>query len=176
MSDYDSRPETHEHIGVVRGYITDVVNALLERALYHDASKLEDPELEMYDEFTPKLRGTTYGSDAYKKNLVHMGDALQHHYQSNRHHPEHFTAGIEGMTLIDLVEMICDWLAATKRHADGDIRRSIEMNQERFGYTNELKRILLNTVEELEPQPTRRRRDDPSSPATPTGVIPGQAK
>ena len=42
--------------------------------------------------------------------------------------------------------MICDWYAACKRHADGDIRKSIEINTERFGLSPQLKAILLNTV------------------------------
>lgn len=77
-----------------------------------------------------------------------MGVALEHHYKNNRHHPEHFKNGIEGMTLVDLCEMISDWKAATLRHDDGDILKSIEMNQQRFGYTDELKQILINTVNE----------------------------
>jgi hypothetical protein len=45
--------------------------------------------------------------------------------------------------------MIVDWKAASERHADGDILRSIEINQSRFGYSDELKQILVNTVHEL---------------------------
>lgn len=149
MAAYDSRPETYEHIGVVRGYLADVVKQLLDRAQDHDASKLVDPELATFDEYTPKLKHSTFGSDEYKGFLVGMGEGLQHHYQSNRHHPEHFADGIEGMSLIDLVEMICDWLAAVQRHADGDIRRSIDINQARFGYDDQIKRILHNTVDAL---------------------------
>lgn len=150
---YDSRPETYEHIGVVREYLHEVAKELLDRAHGHDASKLADPERPMFDEFTPKLRGTTYGSDEYKGYLEDMGGALEHHYEHNRHHPEHHDDGIAGMTLVDLVEMICDWLAATQRHADGDIRRSIDLNQERFGYDDQLRRILHNTVDSLTEKP-----------------------
>lgn len=149
MNAYDSRPETYEHIGVVRGYLAEAVKHLLDRAQQHDASKLIDPELATFDEYTPKLKHSTFGSDEYKGFLVGMGEGLQHHYQSNRHHPEHFADGIEGMNLIDLVEMICDWLAAVQRHADGDIRRSIDINQARFGYDDQIKRILHNTVDAL---------------------------
>lgn len=149
MPDYDSRPDTYEHIGVVRRYLTAVVKELLDRADGHDASKLADPERATFDEYTPKLRDSTFGSDEYKGFLVGMGEGLQHHYANNRHHPEHFAGGIQDMTLIDLIEMICDWLAATQRHADGDIRRSIDINQERFGYSAELQGILHNTVDAL---------------------------
>ena len=37
-------------------------------------------------------------------------------------------------------------MAAVKRHEDGDILLSIELNQRRFGYSDELKQILINTV------------------------------
>lgn len=147
---YDSRPATHEHIAVVRGYLSEVIKELLDRAQNHDASKLVDPERETFDEYTPKLKHSTYGTDEYKGFLVGMGEALKHHYASNRHHPEHHADGIEGMNLMDLVEMICDWLAAVQRHDDGDIRRSIDINQERFGYDDQLKRILHNTVDALD--------------------------
>lgn len=53
--------------------------------------------------------------------------------------------GIAGMTLIDLVEMFCDWAAAVQRHADGDLARSIEINRERFGISDQLAQILENT-------------------------------
>lgn len=151
---YDSRPETYEHIGVVRSYLTKAINELLQRAQDHDASKLVDPEKECFDEYTPRLKETTFGSSEYKANLIGMGDALQHHYANNPHHPQFFSNGIDGMNLFDLTEMICDWLAAVQRHNDGDIRRSIEVNQERFGYSDQLKAILHNTVDALDERST----------------------
>jgi hypothetical protein len=54
------------------------------------------------------------------------------------------------MNLIDLVEMICDWKASSMRHENGDIKKSIEINQERFNYDDILKSILLNTINFLE--------------------------
>lgn len=171
MSTYDSRPDTYEHINLVRKYLRRVTMRLILRADKHDASKVLEPEVSVFNEFTPKLKDSTYGSDEYKDFLKGMGVGLQHHYAFNDHHPEHFVAddadfytshdpesrfkrapltGIHAMDLIQLTEMICDWLAATKRHDDGDIRRSIEQNQERFGYGDEIKQLLLNTVEVLD--------------------------
>ena len=49
-----------------------------------------------------------------------MGPALQHHYEDNCHHPEHYRNGIHDMNMVDLIEMLCDWRAAIKRyHPDG---------------------------------------------------------
>lgn len=145
----DSRQATCEHISVVQRLLATVIIELQDRLLGHDKSKLESPEIEVFDEFTPKLRGLTYGSPEYKDALARMKPALDHHYAVNRHHPEHFPDGIRGMNLVDLMEMLADWKAATLRHADGDINRSIEINQKRFGYSDDLKRILLNTLDVL---------------------------
>jgi hypothetical protein len=35
------------------------------------------------------------------------------------------------------------------RHNDGDILRSVEINQKRFGYSDEMKQIFVNTIKEL---------------------------
>ena len=128
----------------------EMIGTLRYRSAMHDRSKFEEPELSMYDQFTPKLAELTYGSDEYKACLAAMGPALAHHYAHNTHHPEHYADGIRGMSLLDLVEMLADWKAAGARHADGgDIVRSITINQSRFGYSSELAEILLNTVREL---------------------------
>jgi len=149
MADFDSRPDTYEHIETVRGLVMGVVGDLLERAHHHDSSKLVEPELSIFNEFSPKLRDSTYGSEEYKQFLQQMGEGLKHHYAANDHHPEHFENGIKEMDLVQLVEMLCDWIAATRRHADGDIMRSIEQNAERFGYGEEIKRLLVNSVHRI---------------------------
>jgi hypothetical protein len=110
---------------------------------------LESPEKELFDKYTPLLKETTYGSDEYKKHLKEMGKALEHHYENNRHHPEHFELGISGMTLVDLVEMLCDWKAASERHGDGNFLKSLELNRDRFDISNQLYFILFNTAREF---------------------------
>ena len=142
----ESKFKTMRHIETVRNYLDYVIRMLLERQRYHDQTKLESPEVEIFEEYTPKLRGVTYGSDTYKEYMKEMNVAIDHHNRNNRHHPEHYAMGIKGMDLIDLLEMICDWRAASLRHNDGDILKSIEINQKRFGYSDELKCILENTA------------------------------
>jgi hypothetical protein len=146
-SSYDSRPDTYAHIGEVRTRLLQVVRDLLARADRHDASKLAEPELGVFNEYTPKLRDSTYGSDEYKAFLVGMGEGLKHHYTQNDHHPEHHERGVMDMDLVQVIEMLVDWKAATLRVADGDLRRSIAQNAERFGYGQEFERLLTNTAE-----------------------------
>lgn len=158
----DSRPDTWRHIETVRGLLNGVAVNLLGRAHRHDQSKLVSPEVEVFDEFTPKLAESTYGSDEYKEFLKGMGVGLAHHYEANDHHPEHFDGGLADMGLLQLTEMLCDWIAATRRHNDGDIHRSIEQNAERFGYGHGIKRLLHNSVDQIlsAEQPTTERTAD----------------
>lgn len=143
---YDSYADSIEHIQNVQGYIADFLFALAAAGVDHDISKLVSPEKELFDEWSPKLAELTYGSDEYKNALKQLGSALEHHYQENSHHPEHYENGIDGMDLIDLVEMLCDWKAATERHNDGDIKKSLEINKDRFNISDQLYSILSNTV------------------------------
>ena len=126
-----------------------MANRLIYRGRVHDRSKLVEPEKSTFDRVTPKLRELTYGSNEYGAALADMGEALTHHYAENSHHPEFWPDGIRGMSLLDVVEMFCDWAAAVRRHDDGDLRRSITQNEERFGYPEVLTEILLNTANEL---------------------------
>jgi hypothetical protein len=143
---YDSRPATLFHSQRVGELIVQVVKEALDRSTCHDRSKTESPEVEVFDEFTPKLKTSTYGSAEYKGYLEAIGEGLQHHYEHNRHHPEHFN-GVNDMTLVDLIEMLAAWKAATERHDDGDLAKSLEIQRERFGLSDQLVAILRNTAE-----------------------------
>ncbi len=147
---YDNTPDTIAHIGAVQKCIlVDICDNLGDRAAAHDASKLEPPEKTAFDELTPKLRSLTYGSAEYKGAIAELGEALAHHYAANSHHPEHYANGIDGMSLLDVVEMFCDWKAASQRHADCDFAKSLEINRQRFAISDQLASIFENTRLEL---------------------------
>jgi hypothetical protein len=146
---YDSRSDTEKHIHQVTRRLTQVCSELQKRGENHDKSKLEAPEKETFDLVTENLRNLTYGSPEYQEQLKSMSGALQHHYSANRHHPEWHAGGIGAMTLLDLLELLADWKAATERHADGSLRRSLELNRTRFGMTDQLYALLERTCIEL---------------------------
>lgn len=139
--------ETFAHIQSVRYKLRYVCEELMHRARAHDASKLKEPEASGFHRIGVKLAGVTYGSDEYKEVLASLKPVLDHHYANNSHHPEHYEKGIRGMDLFDLMEMFVDWLAGTERHDDGDIFRSIEINESRFGIPPELSDIFRNTIQ-----------------------------
>lgn len=181
---YDSTKDTLDHIGNVQAFLGAIQGNIAARSLMHDHSKLQSPEKEIFDAFTPKLRELTYGSPEYKQALADMGPALDHHYIYNSHHPEHFApvaddeigeikayledlgtsdpayqwidsyrqereSRLNGMSLLDVIEMLADWKAAGMRHADGNLAASLEINQKRFGISDQLQQILINTALEL---------------------------
>lgn len=149
MKPYDSTEDTEKHIQRVQWLLFLCQENLRRRENEHDKSKLEDPEKAIFDEMTPKLKDSTYGSDEYKGFLASMRPALDHHYAENSHHPEHYPNGIDGMSLLDLLEMICDWKAAGERHANGSIEKSLKINCERFKISPQLQSVLENTAREL---------------------------
>ena len=58
---YDSRPATSFTASVVGELVIAVVKELRDHSTCHDRSKTESPEVQVIDEFTPKLKTSTYG-------------------------------------------------------------------------------------------------------------------
>lgn len=149
MSTYDSTRDTEIHIERVAELLHNVTDDLRRRGFTHDASKLEEPEKSGFDRLGQlRLSGMDYGSEQYVAALRAERPTIQHHYVNNDHHPEyHGDLGIDGMNLLSLTEMLCDWKAASERTANGgDILKSIDINCDRFNISPQLKQILLNTV------------------------------
>jgi len=116
------------------------------RAFEHDLSKYGFAEAKAFSKNLNQLSSVTYGGDDYKEILKGLDTTLEHHYKRNRHHPEHHYTGILDMDLYDIVEMLCDWKASIKKHKDGDLRKSLEVNKKRFLITYQLYSILRNTI------------------------------
>jgi hypothetical protein len=142
---YDSTKDTQEHIYKVYTYMCKAADDLIIRGSIHDASKLESPEKEYFDKYTPRLATLKFGTEEYTQNIQDLKPALEHHYANNSHHPQYYEGGINDMNLFDLVEMFFDWKASTERGVGGDILKSIDINAERFGISKQLRKILINT-------------------------------
>ena len=96
---------------------------LMARGRLHDASKLEEPEKSTFDSLIPQLAGVAYGSPEYEAAAERAKPGVEHHYRRNSHHPEHYgPAGVAGMDLFDLVEMVCDWMAAAEREPEDGVK------------------------------------------------------
>jgi hypothetical protein len=145
MTAYDSRAETLAHMHAVRDNLETFVAALLARGRVHDASKLGPEEKPVFDRVFPLLEGVAYGSPEWDAVVEQARPALEHHYRCNSHHPEYYgPAGIAGMDLFDVVEMLCDWIAAAKRNPADGVK--LERNVKLFGIDQQLASILANTL------------------------------
>jgi hypothetical protein len=166
MTRDDVMRETVKHVRRVGNLMLDVIERLSRRAMQHDDSKFSEVEFPAFAAETPGLKELTYGSDEYKAAIKRLGPALDHHQFCNSHHPEYYAWDSIGqppdfdecvkngtafgkMDLLDLIEMLADWKAATERHADGDLRRSIQQNAARFGYGDGTVQLLMQTAERL---------------------------
>jgi hypothetical protein len=141
--------ETLKHVNEVRGNIQLVIKELDERAQVHDASKFVEPEASIYAAHLEDMVKTQYGTPEYQAMLDKVRPALDNHYAKNRHHPQHWPNGIEDMDLCDIMEMFCDWIAATKRLKNGNVHNSIKVNAERFKINPQLVKIFENTANRL---------------------------
>lgn len=146
---YNSRKSTQDHRKSVRKLLFKFAWLLIMRAFTHDRSKLSKEEKPGFDVYTTILKSLTYGSDEYKRCLVELGETLKIHYSRNSHHPEHYPDGMKGMDLVDIVEMFCDWIAASQRHNDGNIYVSILKNSERFNFGGGLASVFENTANRI---------------------------
>lgn len=143
------RVKTFRHIERVEHYLHRMIRHLIKRAENHDRSKLLEPEASLFAQYGDRLDALEYGSEEYKKNLVALERALEHHYANNRHHPQHFENGVRDMNLIDILEMFCDWKASSERQNGGNLRKSLEENAERFELPETLVAILKNSIDLL---------------------------
>ena len=115
----------------------------------HDDSKWSAEEWPDYEKTIPKFAGVKYGTEEYKDVVSEMRDAVDHHKHVNRHHPEFHPSGVEGMTLMDLLEMLCDWKAAGERTNEGGLLKSLEYNRKRFGIGSQLYQVLYLTAVDI---------------------------
>jgi Family of unknown function (DUF5662) len=89
-------------------WINVVISDLFHRAAVHDNSKFSHEEFELYGLAFPVLQLYAYGTPKFQETLDDIKPAVEHHYQVNDHHVEHFSNGIAGMHAIQQIEMCCD--------------------------------------------------------------------
>lgn len=133
------------HITRVRKHIATFVRLLIKRSLNHDNSKLQDPELTLWKEMDKEPR-YPYGSEEYKEKMKRWEKVFKHHYSYNRHHPEFYENGVNDMTLVDIVEMMCDWLGYKQAISITEALNVCDEQMKRYNISNELRQVIFNTL------------------------------
>lgn len=146
--------DTRKHQQWVAEQMILCAKNLLDRAVVHDASKFSEIERKSYvgPVWELNTREVAYGSDEYKELTSQMGEGWEHHKAQNAHHPENVKATspefshdiFSGMNLFDLMEMLCDWIAASRRRGN---EPSLPLeNYRKDGLSEQLECVLRNTL------------------------------
>lgn len=143
-----SLADTIAHIKAVQGFLSDIIAALDLRLSAHDESKLREPELSGYAGLSEALKGLAYGTPEHRAAFAPFKPIIKHHYLHNDHHPEHFQNGINDMDLLQIIEMLADWKAASTRHS-ASLTETIGTTIERFGISEQFALIIRNTIDAM---------------------------
>jgi hypothetical protein len=155
-----------QHRDLVRAQLESVAHQLTERGRLHDLSKLREDELAGFARINRIARENPYGSQEYRDSLAQERPTIQLHYSRNSHHPEYhgdpkesrccigLEAAAEHMSLLDLIEMVCDWRGAYLGYgSQGTWGENIERQQERFAHWFALEQwwVILQVAAMLDP-------------------------
>ena len=151
--------DTRKHQQLVAGLMIAVAKKLLDRAMKHDASKLEEPERSAYIEpvYALNTEEVPYGSDRHKELTAQMGEGWDHHKANNDHHIGFFEPysvqtlndPIRAMDMFALIEMLCDWIAASKRRKNSPTL-ALEHMKEEHHIDEQLEALIRNTLAMIE--------------------------
>lgn len=124
------------HQAYVKKWGGKIIDQLSHRFENHDENKLSPDEKPFYDLWT------SHSLTDEQRRAVH-----EHHNRTSRHHPEGFKKGVNGMNLIDILEMVVDWMAWAD--AQG-MWVGVDHLAQKFGIEPQLAAVILNTVHDLE--------------------------
>lgn len=151
--------DTRQHQQYVAGYMIECAKRLLDRATKHDASKLAEPEISHYINpvFHLNTEKVEFGSERYKELTAQMGKGWDHHKTHNDHHIEFFEPysvqtlndPIKAMDLFCIIEMICDWIAASKRRGNNP-SEALDYLKKKYQFDEQLEAVIRNTLAIME--------------------------
>ena len=149
MAVTDTEKYIKQHIERVYKHLQAFAAILENRGRVHDASKLQEPELSMWKKMDEEPR-YKFGTPEYIDKMKRWKAVFDHHYKCNRHHPEHFEFGIQDMNLVDIVELLADWIGYKDKISYSEASKMIESQCKRFGIENDVLRdVLMNTLNDF---------------------------
>ena len=137
------------HISEVQENLETIASELRKRGFAHDRTKFQALEFDAFVSTRDKFKRANYGSKEYQECVDIVKPAVDHHYQNNRHHTGFHEYGINDMTLIDIIEMICDWQAAARRSPDKELKDTLDYAYKKYEIGEQFGRIIKNTFKEL---------------------------
>jgi len=144
----------NRHRDFVRLALLKLANALNERGVVHDASKMLDDEFAGFSRISAIYRTQKFGSQEYAASMNREKATIDLHFSRNSHHPEYptygapdgsgllgseiveYEAGLSAreLTFLDVIEMVCDWWGARLGYDDArSWAESAKLNLEHKG-------------------------------------------
>jgi hypothetical protein len=141
--------ETILHVSEVSENLEIIASELRKRGCAHDRTKFQALEFDAFVSTREKFKKANYGTPEYQECVDIVKPAVDHHHANNRHHTGFHAAGVSGMSLIDLAEMIADWKAAERRSPDKKLKDTLDYAFNKYGIGKQLGCILRNTMADL---------------------------
>lgn len=148
-NDFEVLNDTIVHVQEVKANLQDAIHDLEKRSIVHDLSKFQDPEFSVFCGTRQEFKKANYGTPEYDAVSEKAKVGVQHHHSNNRHHTAYHENGIADMNLMDLMEMLADWKAASRRSPDLSFSDSLPRAYERYGISPDLQMLIENTISYL---------------------------
>ena len=124
------------HRETVAEFLHNLSDYFRARAREHDQSKLMFDEFEGFARINRVARNHAYGTKEYEESMAsekEPGGAIHLHFSRNAHHPE-FHDSPKDMGLLDLMELVIDWKAATLTYGTNTLAESMPVQRKRFDF------------------------------------------
>lgn len=141
--------DTLLHISEVRENLEVMASELRKRGFAHDRTKLQALEFDGFVSTRKKFKKANYGTPEYQECVRLAKPAVDHHYENNRHHVGFHKNGINGMTLVDVMEMVADWKAAARRSPHRKFKDTLGDVLKKCEIEGQLRAIIVNTLNDL---------------------------
>jgi len=138
-----------QHIAEVQENLAQIRFELEKRGYAHDRTKYLEEEFDAFVETRPKFKNADYGSKEYQACVDQIQPAIDHHYKNNRHHPAYHKNGFADMNLIDILEMLADWKAASRRSNNLSFEESLPIAFEKYSIPKNMQQHIINTLKYL---------------------------
>ena len=148
-TDFEVLTDIIRHISEVSENLLAMKSDLEKRAIAHDRSKLEALEFDSFVRTRAQFKKANYGTKEYQECTDLIKPAIDHHHKNNRHHTTFHKNGFADMNLLDILEMLADWKAASRRSPSLTFKDSLPRAFNKYKIPENMQRHILNTLQYL---------------------------
>jgi hypothetical protein len=139
--------KTNKHIGNIKKILDYIKEQINDRGNNHDKSKFNKNEIDGWI-LGSNLEQLDKNSDEYNQAKKLYDNAYKIHHKQNRHHPEYFKHGFSDMNVVDVVEIIADWMMDAVEE-NKSFEQIVNEKQKEFNFDNAIRNLLINSAKEF---------------------------